>query len=84
VFVQKKKVQTILINFSIQVITKYNFFNMLNIGKPLPKDHAEVAKHVKARLFDEERKKRIFNPTIRTIGVSYYENLLKYFLIILF
>jgi hypothetical protein len=49
---------------------------MINIGKPLPKDHAEVAKHVKARLFDEERKKRIFNPTTRTIGVSYYENLL--------
>jgi len=45
---------------------------MLNIGKPSAKDHAEVAKHVKARLFDEERKKRIFNPTTRTIGVSYY------------
>lgn len=44
---------------------------MLNIGKPSPKDHAEVAKHVRARLFDEERKKRIFNPAIRTIGVSY-------------
>ncbi|XP_026806680.1 RIB43A-like with coiled-coils protein 2 [Rhopalosiphum maidis] len=43
---------------------------MINIGKPLPKDHAEVAKHVKARLFDEERKKRIFNPTTRTIGID--------------
>jgi len=44
---------------------------MSNIGKPLAKDLADVAKHVKARLFDEERKKRIFNPTTRTIGVSY-------------
>lgn len=44
---------------------------MSNIGKPLAKDHAEVAKHVKARIFDEERKKRIFNPATRTIGVSY-------------
>jgi len=43
---------------------------MAYIGKPLAKDHAEVAKYVRARLFDEERKKRIFNPTTRTIGVS--------------
>ncbi|CAI6375431.1 unnamed protein product [Macrosiphum euphorbiae] len=43
---------------------------MLNIGKPSAKDHAEVAKYVKARLFDEERKKRIFNPTTRTIGID--------------
>lgn len=46
---------------------------MLNIGKPLLKDHTEVAKQTKARLFDEERKKRIFNPVARTIGVSYCE-----------
>jgi len=43
---------------------------MFNIGKPLPKDHAEVARRTKARLSDEERKKRIFNPVARTIGVS--------------
>jgi len=44
---------------------------MINIGKPSPKDYAEMYKYEKARLFDEERKKRIFNPTLRTIGVSY-------------
>lgn len=44
---------------------------MFNSGKPLPKDHAEVAKRVRASLFHEERKKRIFNPATRTIGVSY-------------
>lgn len=44
---------------------------MLNSGKPLPIDYDEVAKQTKARLFDEERKKRIFNPAARTIGVSY-------------
>lgn len=43
---------------------------MLNSAKPLPKDHAEVAKRIRARLFDEERKKRIFNATARTIGVN--------------
>lgn len=43
---------------------------MLNLGKSLPKDHIEVSKITKTRLRDEERKKRIFNPTIRTIGVS--------------
>lgn len=47
---------------------------MLNFGKPSPKDHSEIAKRTKARLFDEERKKRIFNPATRTIGVSYYYN----------
>jgi len=43
---------------------------MLNFGKPLPKDHVEVAKRTEARLFDEERKKRIFNPATRIIGVN--------------
>uniref|UniRef100_A0A2S2RAY2 RIB43A-like with coiled-coils protein 2 n=1 Tax=Sipha flava TaxID=143950 RepID=A0A2S2RAY2_9HEMI len=43
---------------------------MFNAGKPLPKDHAEVAKRVKASLFHEERKKRIFNPATRTIGID--------------
>lgn len=43
---------------------------MLNFGKILPKDRAEMAKRTNARLYDEERKKRIFNPATRTIGVS--------------
>ncbi|XP_050434717.1 RIB43A-like with coiled-coils protein 2 [Adelges cooleyi] len=43
---------------------------MLNFAKPLPKDHAEVARQIKSRLFDEERKKRIFNPASRTIGID--------------
>lgn len=42
---------------------------MLNFGRPLPKDHAEIAKQTRAKIFDEARKKRIFNPHIRTIGV---------------
>jgi len=47
------------------------FQNISNIRKPLAKDHAEVAKHVKARIFDEEREKRISNPATGIIGVSY-------------
>lgn len=47
---------------------------MLSSGKPLPIDHYEVAKQTRARLFDEERKKRIFNPASRTIGVSYFSH----------
>lgn len=47
---------------------------MLNFGRPLPKDHAEIAKQTRARLFDEARRKRIFNPHIRTIGVSGFEH----------
>ncbi|XP_050546660.1 RIB43A-like with coiled-coils protein 2 [Daktulosphaira vitifoliae] len=43
---------------------------MLNFAKPLPKDHAEVAKRIKSKLFDEERKKRIFNPRSRIIGID--------------
>lgn len=43
---------------------------MLNFGKILPKDRSELAKQTRARLYDEERKKRIFNPVTRTIGVS--------------
>jgi len=47
---------------------------MFSFGKPLPNDHSEVAKQTKSRLFDEERKKRIFNPATRTIGVSNCEH----------
>lgn len=50
---------------------------MFSFGKPLPKDHVEVAKRTRARIFEEERKKRIFNPHTRTIGVHisiYYYN----------
>ncbi|VVC32245.1 RIB43A [Cinara cedri] len=43
---------------------------MLNLGKPSPKDRAEIVKITKARLYDEERKKRIFNPTTRIIGID--------------
>lgn len=43
---------------------------MFNLGKPSLKDHTEVAKLERARLCDEERKKRIFNPATRIIGVS--------------
>lgn len=44
---------------------------MFNCEKPLPKDRAEMAKRVRASLFHEERKKRIFDPATRIIGVSY-------------
>lgn len=46
---------------------------MFTFGKPLPKDHAEVAKRTRARIIEEERKKRIFNPHTRTIGVRNYK-----------
>lgn len=49
---------------------------MSNMKKPLPKDYAEVAMFLKTRLSEKERKRRIFNPQTRTIGVSYYELLI--------
>lgn len=63
----------------IRIIKK----KMFSSGNPLPKDHVEVAKRTRARIFEEERKKRIFNPHTRTIGVSNYKYISLYIIMII-